>query len=148
MDKKKVLIVDDDRDCVQMVKDFLENKGFEIATAYEGETGLAKAKTFKPDVMILDVMMPVLDGMGVLQTLKDDNSTKHIPVIMLTAKDRDSDILKGYKHGAEYYITKPFDLKQLMLGVKLMLTAGSEEEMKYWESKQGSGKAREDEEKK
>jgi DNA-binding response OmpR family regulator len=118
---KKVLIVDDDRDCLQLVKDFLESKGFITVTAFEGETGLAKAKQLLPDLIILDVMMPIMDGIKVLQKLKQDASTQKIPVIMLTAKDRDEDVLKGYDHGAEYYITKPFDLKQLIMGVKLML---------------------------
>ena len=121
MTKKKVLVVDDDKDCVQLVKDFLESRGFEIVTAVEGETGLAKAKALKPDLIILDVMMPLMDGITVLQKLKENPVTQSIPVIMLTAKDRDEDVLKGYKHGAEYYITKPFELNQLILGVNLMI---------------------------
>ncbi len=121
MVKKKVLLVDDDKDCIQMLKDFFENKDFEIITAFEGETGFAKAKEIKPDLIILDIMMPLMDGITVLQKLKENPATSSIPVIMLTAKDKDEDILKGYKYGAEYYITKPFDLKQLMLGVNLML---------------------------
>jgi len=121
MTKKKVLVVDDDKDCVQLVKDFLESRGFEIVTAVEGETGLAKAKALKPDLIILDVMMPLMDGITVLQKLKENPATQSIPVIMLTAKDRDEDVLKGYKHGAEYYITKPFELNQLILGVNLMI---------------------------
>jgi DNA-binding response OmpR family regulator len=116
-----VLVVDDDKDCVQLVKDFLESRGFEIVTAVEGETGLAKAKALKPDLIILDVMMPLMDGITVLQKLKENPATQSIPVIMLTAKDRDEDVLKGYKHGAEYYITKPFELNQLILGVNLMI---------------------------
>lgn len=121
MGKKRVLVVDDDKDCIQMLKDFFENKDFEIITAFEGETGFAKAKEIKPDLIILDIMMPLMDGITVLQKLKENPATNNIPVIMLTAKDKDEDILKGYKYGAEYYITKPFDLKQLMLGVNLML---------------------------
>ena len=121
MVKKKVLLVDDDKDCIQMLKDFFENKDFEIITAFEGETGFAKAKEIKPDLIILDIMMPLMDGITVLQKLKENPATNSIPVIMLTAKDKDEDILKGYKYGAEYYITKPFKLKQLMVGVNLML---------------------------
>lgn len=121
MAKKKVLVVDDDKDCIQLVKDFLESRGFEIVTAVEGETGLAKAKALKPDLIILDVMMPLMDGITVLQKLKENPVTQSIPVIMLTAKDRDEDVQKGYKHGAEYYITKPFELNQLILGVNLMM---------------------------
>ena len=127
---KKVLIVDDDRDCLQLVKDYLESKGFLTITAFEGETGLAKAKQLVPDLIILDVMMPLMDGITVLQKLKQDASTEKIPVIMLTAKDRDEDVLKGYDFGAEYYITKPFDLKQLIMGVKLMLGMDSDPDRK------------------
>ncbi len=123
MDKKRIHVVDDDKDCIQLVKDFLESKDYEIITAFEGETGIAKAKTVKPDLIIMDIMMPVMDGITALQRLKDNPSTSKIPVIMLTSKDKDEDVLTGYKHGAEYYITKPFDLKQLILGVNLMLNS-------------------------
>ncbi len=121
MGKKRVLVIDDDKDCIQLVKDFLESKDYEIITAFEGETGFAKAKTVKPDLIIMDIMMPVMDGITALQKMKEDPLTCDIPVIMLTSKDKDEDVLAGYKHGAEYYITKPFDLKQLILGVNLML---------------------------
>lgn len=121
MGKKRILVVDDDKDCVQLVKDFLESKDYEIITAFEGETGVAKAKTIKPDLIIMDIMMPVMDGITALQRMKENPLVSKIPVIMLTSKDKDEDVLAGYKHGAEYYITKPFDLKQLILGVNLML---------------------------
>ncbi len=121
MERKRILVVDDDKDCLQLVKDFLESKNHEIITALEGETAIAKAKTIKPDLIIMDIMMPIMDGITALQKLKENPLTSGIPVIMLTSKDKDEDVLAGYKYGAEYYITKPFDLKQMMLGINLML---------------------------
>ena len=112
--KRTIIVVDDDPDLVNIVRLFLENAGFNVRCAYSGPELFASMEEQKPDLIILDIMMPQMDGLEVLTRLKGDPSTASIPVILLTAKVQHEDVLGDYKMGAEYYITKPFTTGQLL----------------------------------
>lgn len=107
---KKVLIVDDEQDIVESLKFVLEAEGYECHTAYNGEDGLNSAKELVPDLIILDIMMPKMNGYKISRLLKFDKKYQSIPIIMLTARSQDDDKLIGEETGANEYITKPFDL--------------------------------------
>ena len=114
MDKKKVLIVDDEPDIVETIKFSLELENIECIEAYDGETALAKAKKEHPDLILLDVMLPKIHGYKIARLLKFDESYKHIPIIMLTARAQEGDIKIGEEVGANEYVTKPFDMDKLV----------------------------------
>ncbi len=119
--KSTILVVDDHPDVVDILRITLESKGFNVRCAYSGKDLFAGLEELKPDLIILDIMMPVMDGLEVLTRLKGDLSTASIPVILLTAKVQYEEVLKGYKTGADYYITKPFTSTQVLEGINLML---------------------------
>jgi two-component system, OmpR family, alkaline phosphatase synthesis response regulator PhoP len=118
MAKKRVLIVDDEQDIVETIKFNLELGNTECIEAYDGEEALLKAKKEHPDLIIMDVMMPKMNGYKVCRLLKFDESFKHIPIIMLTARAQEKDIELGEETGADEYITKPFDMDKLLDLVK------------------------------
>jgi len=120
MDKKRVLIVDDEPDIVESVKFSFELENIECLEAYDGEEALLKAKKEKPD-LILDIMLPKIIGYKVARLLKFDESYKHIPIIMLTARTQEKDIKLGEETGADEYVTKPFDMDMLIDLVKKYL---------------------------
>ncbi len=119
--KERVLVVDDDPDIVQFVRMNLELEGFEAETAENGRVALDMAKARPPDLVLLDVMMPEMDGLTVLRRLRSSPATANIPVIILTAKALAEDRVKGLDLGADDYITKPFDLDELIARVKTVL---------------------------
>lgn len=122
MAKRKILLIDDEQDLCAVFKKHLESGGgFEVATALSGKEGLREAKKNKPDLILLDIMMPVMDGLKVLETLKKDNETVRIPVIMLTALDDDLDKIKAAQLYDEEYITKPVNIDQLKLKIEEVL---------------------------
>ncbi|MCS7225023.1 MAG: response regulator [Armatimonadetes bacterium] len=129
--KKRILVVDDERHIVRLVQVNLERHGYQVLTAYDGVECLEKARSDKPDLIVLDVMMPRLDGFQALQQLKDDPQTKDIPVIMLTARAQDRDVLAGYTYGADLYLTKPFNPLELISLVKRVFESQEEEEGPY-----------------
>ncbi|MFA0736309.1 MAG: hypothetical protein LASZOEIN_002622 [Candidatus Fervidibacter sp.] len=129
--KKRVLVVDDERHIVRLVQVNLERQGYEVLTAYDGVECLEKAKSEKPDLIVLDVMMPRMDGFEALQRLKTDPETSHIPVIMLTARAQDRDVLQGYQYGADLYLTKPFSPLELISLVKRVFESQEEETGTY-----------------
>lgn len=118
MSKKRILVVDDEVDLVETVRFSLELEGFEILVAYNGEEALNQARKEHPDLILLDLMLPKLDGYKVCRLLKFDERYKHIPVLMLTAKTQDKDKILGLETGANEYITKPFDMDDLIKKVK------------------------------
>ncbi len=120
--KSTIMVVDDNADLVEIVRLTLESKGFNVRCAYNGQELFVGLEERKPDLIILDVMMPQMDGLKVLTRLKGDPGTASIPVILLTAKVQYEDVLGGYKMGADYYITKPFTSTQLMTGINLFLS--------------------------
>ncbi len=119
--KRTIMVVDDNPDIVIIVTSILEAKGYVVQSASSGQEALSLLKGQKPDLIILDIMMPQMDGLEVLTRLKADQSTASIPVILLTAKIQENDIIAGYKAGAEYYITKPFTPTQVLEGINLIL---------------------------
>ena len=121
MDKKKVLIVDDELDIVETLKFGLELENIECIEAYDGEEALSKAKNEKPDLILLDVMLPKINGYKVSRLLKFDELYKNIPIIMLTARSQETDIKTGGETGADEYVTKPFDMDKLVSMVKKYL---------------------------
>jgi CheY-like chemotaxis protein len=122
--KKTIMVVDDNPDIITIVKTILEGRGYNVFSASSGPELLTMLTTQKPDLIILDIMMPEMDGLEVLTRLKGKTETSTIPVILLTAKVQYEDVLGGYKLGADYYITKPFTSTQLVNGINLLLGEG------------------------
>ena len=110
----RVLIVDDDQVIQQLLEVNLELEGYEIAKASDGEQALEKVRAFDPDLVLLDVMMPKVDGREVCRRIKADPTTAHVPVIFLSARAQDMDVSSGLELGASAYITKPFDPVELL----------------------------------
>jgi len=119
--KKKILIVDDEPDIVETLKFLVESEGFESITALDGEEALRKAKEEAPDIIILDVMLPKINGYKVCRLLKFDSKYKHMPILMVTARSQEEDKIIGEETGADEYITKPFDLDNLLEKIHLYL---------------------------
>lgn len=119
--KKTIMVVDDNPDIITIVRTILEGKGYKVMSAYSGAELLSSLEKDKPDLVVLDIMMPQMDGLEVLTRLKAAPDTASIPVILLTAKVQYEDVLGGYKLGADYYITKPFTSTQLINGINLLL---------------------------
>ena len=122
--KHKVLVVDDNPDSVAIMRGILEGRGYDVAAAHSGTEALQFLKKEAVDLVLLDIMMPEMSGMEVLQRIKEDAATGRLPVILVTAKTQDEDVLSGYQYGADYYITKPFTAKQLLYGIELILGKG------------------------
>lgn len=114
----KVLVCDDERHIVRLIQVNLERQGFQVVTAFDGKEGLEKIRAEKPQLVVLDVMMPYMDGFEVLKTLRREPETESLPVIMLTAKAQDKDVFEGYHYGADMYLTKPFNPMELVTFVK------------------------------
>ncbi len=115
---KKILVVDDEELTTQLAKTFLEKHGFNVITAFDGEEGLRMAKAENPDLILLDVMLPYMDGFEVCKKLKESDNFKNIPILMFTAKGLISDIEKGQAVGADEYIIKPFSGKALVATIR------------------------------
>jgi len=121
MPKKKILVVDDETDLVEMITLRLEAGDFIVIKAYDGQAGLDLARTEKPDLIILDLMLPKIDGYKVCRMLKFDEKYKNIPIIIFTARTQESDVRLGEEVGADAYITKPFDSDILLNKIKQLL---------------------------
>lgn len=122
--KKKILIVDDDPALINLFQMVLK-ESYDLILAYNGKEALDKVNDQAPDLVLMDVMMPVMDGLEALTKIKENPATSTIPVILLTAKVQSKDVLEGYKMGADYYITKPFTSKELVNGINLCLGKGA-----------------------
>ena len=120
-DTKRILIVDDEEDLVKLVKKCLEHYHYEVITAYDGQEGLEKAKTEKPDLIILDLMLPKINGYKVCGLLKKDTRYAKIPVILFTAKTEEKDLKLGEEVGADAYIIKPFEREILLAKIKELI---------------------------
>ncbi|MCB9029507.1 MAG: response regulator [Deltaproteobacteria bacterium] len=117
---KHILVVDDDDDGRLLLCKMLERLGHTSEDFPSGEAALAGVAGKKFDIALLDIMMPNMNGYELLEQLRKMSEFQSIPVVMVTAKDKDSEILDGYKHGADYYITKPYTTKQLEFGLKIV----------------------------
>lgn len=118
---KKVLLVEDEQDILQLVKLYLAKEGFRVVTAMTGPEGLKQVKAEKPDLVVLDLMLPEMDGLEVCKRLRAAPDTAMLPIIMLTAKAEESDTIIGLELGADDYVTKPFSPKALVARVKALL---------------------------
>ena len=117
---KKVLIVEDEKDILQLVKLYLEKEGYRTVTASTGSEGLAQVRSEKPDLVVLDLMLPEIDGLEICKRLRSAPDTAMLPIIMLTAKAEESDTIIGLELGADDYVTKPFSPKTLVARVKAL----------------------------
>ncbi len=115
MDNKKILIIEDEKSIADIIRFNLAKEGFETDTAYEGKTGLEKALSGKPDLVLLDVMLPLMDGFTVCKKIREESM---VPIIMLTAKEEEVDKVLGLELGADDYITKPFGMRELIARIK------------------------------
>ena len=121
----KIVAADDEADIRTILQKGLETAGHTVISAVDGEDALQKIKDEKPDLVILDIRMPKMDGIQVLQIIKKDPATRKLPVIMLTGNSSDEDLLKGYMYGADYYITKPFRIQTILNGIALIFKPDS-----------------------
>ena len=126
--KETILIVEDEKDIVKMLEYNLGKEGFKTLSSRNGEDALALTRRGRPDLIILDLMLPGIDGLEVCKTLKRDAKTASIPVIMLTAKSQESDKVIGLELGADDYVTKPFSPRELIARIKAVLRRGKEKE--------------------
>lgn len=117
----KVLVVDDEKDIAELVSFNLQKRGHTVQLAYDGQAGLNDALQLRPDLIVLDQMMPIMDGKTVFRELKRDARTMHIPIIFLTAKSQTEDRIQGLELGADDYVTKPFSPKELVLRIEAVL---------------------------
>jgi DNA-binding response OmpR family regulator len=120
---KKILVVDDEPDVASLLTLMLKSQGYDVMAAGDGQEALEKARSGNPDLILLDVMLPRLDGYKVARMLKFDENYSHIPIIMLTAKIQDRDKQVGLEMGVNDYITKPFDTAALLGKIKALLEA-------------------------
>ena len=118
---KKIVLAEDEPQIARLIEFKLKKEGYEVTWKENGEEALKAIKADKPDLILLDVMMPVMDGYEVLRRLKEDENLKSIPVVMLTARAQEKDVVKGIDLGAEDYITKPFHPAELLARVKRIL---------------------------
>jgi two-component system phosphate regulon response regulator PhoB len=127
--KPKILVVDDEPDAVELIEFNLKSAGYDVATAADGEEALKKARSVQPNLIILDLMLPEVDGLEVCKILRRDPRTSGVPIIMVTAKAAEIDRVLGLELGADDYVTKPFSPRELVLRVKRLLrTAQGTEE--------------------
>jgi len=126
MAQKNILVVDDEKHIVRLVEVNLRRAGYEVLKAYDGKEALEVIAGQKPDMIILDVMMPQMDGFEVLKELRGNPETAEIPVIMLTAKAQDADVFRGWQAGVDSYLTKPFSPMELLTFVKRIFASGEE----------------------
>jgi two-component system phosphate regulon response regulator PhoB len=118
---KKILIVEDEEDVMELIRYNLAKEGFNCDAAYNGQEALKKAQAMLPDLVLLDLMLPEVDGLEVCKRLKSSSQTEHIPIVMVTAKSDEADIVTGLELGADDYITKPFSPKVLVARVRAVL---------------------------
>ncbi len=125
--KESVLVIEDEKNILELVKYNLEQEGYRVFTANRGDSGLELARKQKSDLIILDLMLPEIDGIEICKILKQDPKTIHIPIIMLTAKSQEADKVLGLELGADDYMTKPFSPRELTARVKAVLRRSKEQ---------------------
>ena len=148
MGKARLLVVEDDQDISSMLKIYFSSQGYEVDLALRGEIALEKTRLTMPHLIVLDIMLPDIDGYEVCKRLRSNSRTSHIPVIFLTQKDERSDKLQGLELGADDYITKPFDIEELRLRVQNAIARAERESLTDAQSGLPSGKLIEDQLKK
>ncbi|MFV9505184.1 MAG: response regulator transcription factor [Oscillochloridaceae bacterium umkhey_bin13] len=124
---KTVLVVDDEPGIVQIARDYLERAGFRVVIAGDGQAALRLARSERPNLLVLDLMLPGLDGLDVARSLRQDQATRRLPIIMLTARVEEADRLIGLELGADDYMTKPFSPRELVARVRAVLRRSEDE---------------------
>lgn len=127
MSKEKILVVDDEEDIIELVRHNLAREGYQIICATTGEKAVSKARTENIDLIVLDLMLPGIDGLEVARSLKNDPKTRNIPIVMLTAKGEEADIVTGLEMGADDYITKPFSPRVLIARIRAVIRRQSDD---------------------
>ena len=127
MAKERILVVDDEEDILELVQYNLTREGYQVSGAGSGESALKKANAEKFDLIVLDLMLPGIDGLEVARQLKNQTTTKAVPIIMLTAKGEEADIVTGLELGADDYVTKPFSPRVLVARVRTVFRRGTED---------------------
>jgi two-component system phosphate regulon response regulator PhoB len=127
MSRERILVVDDEEDLLELVNYNLSREGFRVECVATGEAALAAARKNLPDLIVLDLLLPSVDGLEICRRLKADEKTKHIPIIMLTAKSEESDMVTGLELGADDYMTKPFSPRVLLARVRAILRRKSKQ---------------------
>jgi two-component system phosphate regulon response regulator PhoB len=121
MAKGRILVIDDEKDLIELVRYNLEKEGYIVRSSHDGESGLSMATKEPPDLLVVDLMLPGIDGLDVCRSLRSDKRTARIPIIMLTAKSAESDRILGLELGADDYVTKPFSPRELVARIKAVL---------------------------
>ena len=121
MAQKKILVVDDEKDIVELISYNLEQEGFAVIKAYDGQMAWERVKTAKPDLVVLDLMIPGIHGLEVCKLIRRDAATETLPIIMLTAKSDQVDKILGLELGADDYVTKPFNIRELIARIRAVL---------------------------
>jgi len=121
---ERILVADDDRLTARFLHSLLSAKGYDVAVADDGEQALELVATHHPDLILSDMVMPYLDGMDLLRTLRGDVRHARIPIILLSLKDREEDIVAGLEGGADDYVVKPFNARELLVRVRKLLSRG------------------------
>jgi two-component system, OmpR family, alkaline phosphatase synthesis response regulator PhoP len=127
----RILAVDDEPNIVRLIQVNLERAGYQVETANNGVQALEKIHASRPDLVVSDVMMPEMDGFELLSTIRRDPALEDLPIIMLTAKAQDKNVMEGYARGADMYLTKPFNPAELLQFVKRILQAQSGGDGRY-----------------
>ena len=127
----RILAVDDEPNIVRLIQVNLERMGYQVETANNGVQALEKIRASRPDLVVSDVMMPEMDGFELLSTIRRDATLEDLPVIMLTAKAQDRNVMEGYQRGADMYLTKPFNPLELISFVKRILQSSNEGDGRY-----------------
>src|SRR5262249_18334441 len=123
--KQKILVVDDEPDAVELIAFNLKAAGYEVITAHDGQEALSKARSVTPDLILLDLMLPEVDGLEVCKLLRREVRTRSVPIIRLTAKASEIDRVLGLELGADDYVTKPFSQRELTLRIKRLLRSAT-----------------------
>jgi two-component system, OmpR family, alkaline phosphatase synthesis response regulator PhoP len=126
MAKDRILVVDDEEDLLELIRYNLSKEGYRVTCAASGEAALREARANPPDLIVLDLLLPNVDGLEVCKLLKNDSRTKHVPIVMLTAKAEEADMVTGLELGADDYITKPFSPRVLTARIKAVLRRKNE----------------------
>jgi two-component system, OmpR family, alkaline phosphatase synthesis response regulator PhoP len=127
---KTILVIEDDEEIIGLLRFNLENHGYRVMTADEGKKGLDFAKKLKPDLILLDIMLPGIDGYEVCRSLRAHEGMENIPIIMITARSEELDVVLGLELGADDYVTKPFSIRELLSRIKVQLRSKENKEPK------------------
>lgn len=118
---QRILVVEDDADIRDLLEIVLSSNGYDVETAANGRLGLERLKTFRPDLILLDLAMPELDGIGFLKAKRDQNEVRHVPVIVLSARDKNTDVIEAVEVGADNYIIKPFNTDAVLNSIRRLI---------------------------